>query len=186
MVQVRKLVPILTWDSCLITVRSQILECNLITREIKDFVSEAVNFILTQMESFTNLTRDMAYLRVPINYNFGCSCELVRQGQEKYVLVLTDSSPSKEDFLNPDKSKKFNYGFTSCIIYLVHKCQKTLKLEECLLSSYNKLSKPGYDILKTETQGPILACKRVLFLPNYLVFKMKMFYFLLIICHPCA
>ena len=39
---------------------------------------------------------------------------------------------------------------------------KTSNLRACLLSSYNKLSKPGYDILKTETQGPILASKRVL------------------------
>ena len=71
------------------------------------------------------------------------------QGLEKYVLVFTDSPPSKEDFSNLDMANKFSYDFTSCVIYLVDKCLETLKLPASLRSSYNKVNKPRYAILNT-------------------------------------
>ena len=78
---------------------------------------------------------------------------------ERYLVIFSDAASSKENFLNPS-GQKFAYGFTSCLIYLVHRCQKTSELQASLLSAYNKLSTPNQDIIRYEANGPVLACKR--------------------------
>ena len=79
---------------------------------------------------------------------------------KKHIICLTDSLPSKEDFLSLDKPK-FSYGFTAYLIYLAHYCTESNTYKCTLLSSSNKLSTPNLDILKAEAQGPAIASKRV-------------------------
>ena len=80
---------------------------------------------------------------------------------KKFILCLTDSSPSKEIFLSLKDKSKFSYGFTSYLIYLAHYCQEANSYRCTLLSSHNKLSTPNWDILRTEGYGPVVASKRV-------------------------
>ena len=167
MTQIKKMVPLLTWDTCLTTIRDEILDYALITNEIKEFISIAIQFIFGQLESFSNLARIMCHLKVPLNYTFDCKCQIIGTkqkpllGLEKYLVIFTDAATSKENFLDSTSQLKFAYGFTSCLIYLVHRCQKTSELQASLLSAYNKLSAPNQDIIRCEASGPLLACKRV-------------------------
>ena len=133
------------------------LECNLITEEIKSFISESVNHIMKQLNTFSKLAGMMSCLKTPLQFTPDCGCSLV----EKLILCFTDSSPSKEDFLSLKDRPKFSYGFTSYLIYLAHYCREASSYRCTLLSSHNKLSTPNWDILRTEAYGPVLASKRV-------------------------
>ena len=138
------------------------LKCSLVTKEIESFVSESVDYILEQMDTFSKLAGIMSYLKLPLNFSPGCTCCLVEDDKmEKYILCFTDSCPTKENFLSLGTKPKFSYGFTSCVIYLAHYCLETNTYKCTMLSSYNKLSTPNWDILRTEGFGPALASKRV-------------------------
>ena len=101
------------------------------------------------------------YCKVAINFNSHCSCSLVEDEKvEKHVICITESSPSKVNFLSLDKPK-FSYGFTAYLIYLAHYCAESKAYKCTLLSSNNKLSTPYLDILKAEAQGPAIASRRV-------------------------
>ena len=122
----------------------------------------------------------MSYLKVPLNFTPDCTCCLIEDGKvEKFILCLTDSSPSKENFLSLKDKPKFSYGFTSYLIYLAHYCLEADTYRCTLLSSHNKLSTPSWDILRTEGYGPVLASKRVALLAQiFRVPNEKILYFM--------
>ena len=105
------------------------------------------------MKTFSKMSEIFSFLKIPLNFNPSCSCRLVEDREvKKHIICLTDSSPSKEDFLSLDKPK-FSYGFTAYLIYLAHFCAESSTYKCTLLSSSNKLSTPNLDILKAEAQG---------------------------------
>ena len=55
MIEVKKQLILVSWDTNLILVKEQMLKCSLVTEEIKSFVSESVDYILEQMDTFSKL-----------------------------------------------------------------------------------------------------------------------------------
>ena len=159
--EVKKQLMTISWDTNLLSLKEELLKCNLVTPEIKSFISESVDYISEQMKTFSKMAEIFSFLKIPLNFNPNSSCRLVEDRDvEKYIICLTDSSPSREDFLCLDKPK-FSYGFTSYVIYLAHFCTESSTYKFTLLSSSNKLSTPNLDILRAEAQGPAIASKRV-------------------------
>ena len=141
MTEIKRQLILISWDTNLILVKEQMLKCNLVTEEIKSFISESVDYILEQMSTFSKLAGIMSYLRLPLNFSSGCTCCLVEDDKvEKFILCLTDSCPSKENFLSLKDKPKFSYGFTSYLIYLAHYCLEANTYRCTMLSSHNKLS----------------------------------------------
>ena len=96
--EVKRQLVLISWDTNLVSVKQQMLECNLITEEIKSFISESVNHILKQLSTFSKLAGMISCLKTPPQVTPDCGCSLVEDSLvEKLILCFTDSSPSKEN-----------------------------------------------------------------------------------------
>ena len=81
MAEVKRQLVLISWDTNLVSVKQQMLECNLITEEIKSFISERVDNILKQLSTFSKPAGMMSYLKTPLHFTPDCSCSLVQFGR---------------------------------------------------------------------------------------------------------
>ena len=108
--EVKKQLVLISWDSNLILIKQHVLACDLITEEVKSFISEAVSHILKQLNIFSKLAVKMSCLKIPLQFTPNCECSLVEDDSvQKLMLCFTDSSPLKENFLAPKDKPKFSY-----------------------------------------------------------------------------
>ena len=97
--EVKKQLVLISWDSNLILIKQQVLACDLITEEVKSFISEAVNHILKQLNIFSKLAVKMSCLKIPLQFTPNCECSLVQNDSvQKFLWCFTDLVPQKKIF----------------------------------------------------------------------------------------
>ena len=79
--EIKRQLVLISWDTNPVLVKEQMLKCNLVTDEIKLFVSESVDHILEQISIFSKLAGIISYLKTPLNFTPDCTCCLVEDGK---------------------------------------------------------------------------------------------------------